>query len=757
MNAAAAPMTDVHPRTERSVQRAPLRARLRARLPEIATVVGLLVLLEALLFLGFFRGDVSPQFDFMGGYNAEAFAWWRDGGFVHPLEWMPYTWGGYPQAVALQTSSWYLPLGIPASIVDYTNHVAAIIQALHVAFGALGFYVLARRWELGRVAATLGLVAGFFAPGYFANAQHLDIVRGYAWAPWILLVLSPVWPWKRWWGVPLAAVMVFQAMVGIYPGMVVAFVYAGLVWVAMTQLLVRPRLREYLLPMLTAVVLGGLMATLKFLPAVLVRGAGSPTTSELSVFNLGILGTVFFPYDGENLPTDMSMRSYFLPATVVALLALVPWRDARVRTAAATATFCALVSLPIWPWFHALDALPGFDLSRFRFSDYRPLLLAAVLLMALVALSRAVHQDGTRRLAGTAWAFAWRRPVALTMLAGLLLGAALIGQLAAFSAPRWVPPWTILATAALFVAVLVGVGSPRWRVLVPDTRLVAGALVALTVVSGVSWAYSTTRPWRADRQAIELQTWGRTVDSMIAAREDPATVALSAVVPSQHRPPRTEQTQRPVPFLESQNMWNTAYYTGIASVGGYANLKGLESFTRLFHAYEDPATSEDALALYAAGGVVISGDADTVPNRRALRDCEASGECGDDLVVEPVEYAPGHLVYDVTTSGGPVQLNEASYVGWEGTLCATDGGACQDVPLTIARAGNIAADLPAGSWQLTVDYVTPGLRTAWLLFWAGVVGMVSWAAVTGALALRARRRPASPTDPDPSTQSTPVA
>lgn len=749
MNATAAPATPV-------VDRAPLTARLRARLPEVATVVGLLVLLESLVFLGYFRGDVSPQFDFMGGYNAEAFAWWRDGGFFNPLQWMPYTWGGYPQSVALQSSSWYLPVGIPASVFDYNNHLAAIIQALHVAFGALGFYVLARRWGLGRVAATLGLVAGFFAPGYFANAQHLDIVRGYAWAPWILLVLSPVWPWRRWWSVPLAAVMVFQAMVGIYPGMVVAFVYAGLVWVAATQLFVRPRLRAYLVPLMAALVLGGLMASLKFLPAVLVRGAGSPTSSDLSVFSVGLLGTVFFPYDGENLPTDMSMRSYFLPATVVALLALVPWRDARARTAAVTATFCALVSLPFWPWFRAIDSLPGFDLSRFAFSDFRPFLLASLLLMALVALSHALHQDGTRRLAGTVWMFAWRRRGAVALLAALLVVAALIGQTQGFTAPRWVPPWTILATAALLVAVLAGAGSPRWRVLVPDSRVTAAVLVALTVVSGVSWAFSTTRPWRADRAAIEMQTWGRTVDSMIAERDDPATAERSAVVPATQRPARTEQTQRPVPFLESQNMWNTAYYTGIAAVGGYANLKGNESFTRLWYAYQDPATSEDALAFLAAPGVVIAADADTVPSRSDLQTCERTGDCGEDVQVEPVEYAPGHFVYDVTTPGGPVQLNESSYTGWQATICSTSGDDCRALPLTMALAGNVAADLPAGSWRMTVDYVAPGLRSAWLLFWAAVAGVVVWGAGAAALGLRARRRPAGAEDPARPAQHAPV-
>lgn len=717
--------------------------RVRRALPEILTVAGILMVLEYLIFLGFFRGDLSPQFDFMGAYNAEAFAWWRDGGFFRPIEWMPYAWGGYPSAVALQSSAWYLPIGVPAMLTDYNLHVAAAVQALHVAFGALGFYVLGRAWRLGRIAATLGLVAGFFAPGYFANAQHMDIVRGYAWAPWLLLLLSPAWPWRRWWGVPVAALMLWQALVGVYPGMIVAFAYVGIGWVLLWQLLERPRLTRYLLPLAAAGILAALMACLKFLPALAVRTSVA-SGAEDSAFNLGILGTLFFPYDGDNLPTDMSMRPFFLPATVVVLLVAVPWRDVRARIATAVGVFCILVSMPFWPWFDALGALPGFDLSRFRISDYKPMLLGSALLLAMLALSHVIHQDGVRRLSGETWYLAWRRPKVLVGLGAVLALAAGLGYTQGFTAPRWAAPLTILVTASILVAFLVGTGSPGWRALVPDSRLVAGVLVALTVVSGVSWAYATMRPWRADRVGVEVQNWGRPIDSFIAERGTPENIPVSAVLPAEQRPARTPLTQDPVPVVEFQNRWNISYFNGTAAVGGYTNLKGNEAHTRAMAAFQDPATAKDALAWYAAPGIVIAAPADTIPTASEVDDCVEDQLCGRGLEATPAGYAIGHLTYEIRTTGGPVQLNEASYPGWIATLCpatsSTGAASCTDLTVGTAAAGNVALDLPSGNWTLSLDYDTPRLDTAWTLFWVGLAGVVLWAAVALTLPLVRRRR-----------------
>lgn len=726
------------------------RYRVQTALPEVAVVVGLLVLLEMLLFYGYFKGFAGPQFDFLGTYNTEAFTWWHDGGFFDPPAWVPYTWGGYPSAISLQNASWYLPVGVVAELVEYDLHIASMLHALHVAAGALGVYVLARAWGLGRLTATLGLVAGFFAPGFYANAQHVDIVRGYAWAPWLLLLLSPAWPWRRWWAVPAATFLLWQALVGVYPGMLVAFVYVGAVWVIAAQLFLRPRLRDFLLPLAGSGVLALLLAMLKFLPAIALRGTGSPSGAEDSAFDLGILGTVFFPYDGANLPTDMSMRSFFIPATCMALLALVPWRDRRTWVLAATGLTAAALSLPIWPWFDLVGELPGLSLSRFRASDFRPFLLLSVVLLALLGLSATLRAAAVRRAEGRPWQLAPGRWGAVAYLAGLLVVAAALGEGRDFGWERWTPAWTILLAAAFGVALLLGLGLRRWGVTAPDTRVVAAGLVLLTVVSGTAWAYSTTRPWLAQRIAVEQETWGERVEELIDEREDPAEAEEHAFAANDQRPARDPLTLDPVPVVEFQKQWNSAYYTGSAAVGGYTNLKGNEAFDRAMGAFQDETTADDALAFYAAPGIAVAVPPDEIPDEADVDRCVSEGTCGDGVTVTPREYAPGHFVYEVTAPAATVlQLNESSYPGWSGEVCAPAGGECQEVELEQAAMGNIAVEVPAGTWTVELDYTTPQLDRAWQLFWAGIGLTLLWTAVAVLGAVRRARRTES--DPAPET------
>jgi hypothetical protein len=293
-------------------------------------------------------GRLTFPWDFLGSYNTEAYAWWRDGSMLNPVEWMPQAWAGYPAAASLQNSAWYLPVGLAATFFTYNIHVATVVQVLHVAFGAAGVYVLARTWRLGRTTATLGLVAYFFLPTFYSNAQHVDIVRGAAWLPWLVLITSVRFPWRRWWAVPIGALIVWQAAVSIYPGVLIASCYCGLVWMAAQQIIFRPKMREFFIPLAGAALLGVLLSAAKYAPVLALRSTSQSIGADYFHFNLGIAGTAFYPYDPDWLPMDISMRPYFLPAIGFALLALT--RFARLSKATvATALVAFALSMPFLP------------------------------------------------------------------------------------------------------------------------------------------------------------------------------------------------------------------------------------------------------------------------------------------------------------------------------------------------------------------------------------------------------------------------
>lgn len=711
----------------------PSGGRRRRLLVSVLPVVGLLVVLELLLFWSYFTGAIVPApDDFIGSYNNEPYAWWRDGSMLDPTDWVPYAWGGYPAAISIQNGSWYLPIGLVATLTPYSIHAAASLQALHVGFGALGMYVLGRTWGLHRGASLVGLTGWFFAAGFYTNGLHPDIVRGFAWAPWLLLVLMPAFPWRRWWAIPAAALVIWQAVAGSYPGIVVAAVYCCAAGVVVAQVVLRPRVREYLLPLGVAVLAAGLLSAPKYVAALELRGSASPTGQDDSIFSRAMVGTAFFPYDLMSLPNDLSMRSFFVPATCWALLALVRWRDPLVRVAAAVGGTALLVGLPFWPWYDALAGLPGMSLSRFRMADFRTFLLLGVVVAAMAGLSsalRAASDSGRDEARG--WR-RWSRPVGTVALVALVCGAAAIGILAHWGAGRWAPPWTVLLVAAAVVALVGRMGLPEWH----GPRAAgpwATVLVLLTVVSGVQWAYSVTPPWRADRAHLELSTWGTESEDLMAEDEPDDWSA--------RRPARIPLDDAVAPATDVY--WNQSFYDGVDAVGGYVNLKGSPAFNAARAAVADPVVGTDTRALYAAPGIGVQVDGPgDLPSVEEIDACAAGRSCGPDVVVEPDGYLPGALGYDVTAERDvEVNFNEAYYPGWQVTACpsGTEDG-CQDLAVQMSSVGTMVVAVPVGQWDVSMVYDTPGeSRNRWA-FAVGVLLLGAAATVVGLRARAARTR-----------------
>ncbi|WP_066582666.1 hypothetical protein [Cellulomonas timonensis] len=714
------------------------RALTGARAREVALVAAVLVVLELLMFWHYFTGNVVPApDDFIGSYNNEPLAWWRDGSLLSPAQWMPYSWGGFPAAISIQNGSWYLPIGIFAAITPYSIHAAAALQALHVAFGALGVYVLGRRWGLARSATMFGLVTYFFAASFYTNALHPDIVRGAAWAPWVIAVLSPTWAWKRWWGIPVAAVVIWQALAGSYPGVIVAGAYCGIAWVVTAQIVRRPRIRDFLLPLCVAGLGALLLSAPKYLTAIGLRGTGSPTGVDESIFDWRMVGTTIFPYDLVGLPNDPSMRAFFLPAACWAALALVRWRDPLVRVCAVAGGVVLALGMPFMPWYSALEALPGLDLSRFRMADFRVYLLLVVVVAAMAGISRALARARAEEPSRRRWAHPWGSAALL----GMVLLALAVAERANYQVARWVEPWTLLAASAAVVALLGGFGRARWHANRGDLRRWVAVLTVLGALSGISWAYAITASWRTERAALETAVWGETSDELI---EDGAELELS----STQRPARIALDELPV--SAGAVNWNSSFYHRQDAVGGYVNLKGQPAFEAALAALANPDTAEETTALYEAPGLGIEvGADDELPAPSAVEECADSGACGEGLVILPDAYDVGDLSYRVTAaSSTSVLFNEAYYPGWSIEACEVGASAdnCRVVEPRMGAAGLVLTDLPAGDWIVDLEYATPHQSAAGAAFLTGTV-LLMGASVTMVVMARRRRSASDPAEP----------
>jgi hypothetical protein len=681
-----------------------------SRCARIAILATLVVVLELFLFRATILGAIVPPWDFMGSYNTDAYYWLAHGSFFSPVEWVPSTWAGYPGAAILQNSAWYLPATLVSAALPYTLHVAAALAAGHAAWGLVGAYLLARRLLGDFWVSAFAGVAWFFAAGTFSNASHIDIARGYAWMPWVMLALSSRWRWTSWWQAPLAALVLWQATTAMYPGSVIALAYVAVIWVAYWQWVDRPRLRQYLVPLLVTGVAVALLSAPRLVPYYLLGAGGMTNPPDDSLFSPFMVGTLLFGYGSPGLPNDITMRSFFLPATVLAMVAWAPLRSRTTGAGLALVLPALALGIPALPWFAASQSLPGLAFSRFGMSDFKVFLLLGLVLVSAAGVGHLrTHRTTLRNRSGAV------RAGATFLVVALMLELGVQGP---FSLPDWAPQWCLLLLA---VSVLLAAG----RALSGDALI--GVLVLLTAVSGAMWAQDSAVTWQAPRLATEQATYGATVDQLISTQRPSAAV---------QRPARAALPAGYTSGTLHGNNWNAVYFNGQLAVGGYVNLRSFKSQGELEAALLDPAEGTTYSRFVTAPGMAVTRQGRGPVTGVGVARCLDGRRCGP-ADITPVSYRPGALSYRVSSDVPAVALfNEAFYRGWRAEVCLTNGP-CSTVRVAGSKQGLLSASLPSGDYTLALTYHTPGMRVGWVAFASAVSLLVLW--VGGTLTLRRRR------------------
>jgi len=673
------------------------RAALRRELRYLVVLFLTVVVLEIVVFWGYFSGALIPPWDFLGSYNTGAYAWWETGSFFNPAAWVPNSLAGYPAALSLQDSSWYLPVGIAALFGPFTLHSAAILASLHVALGTVGTYVLVRSLKMPFLASLFAAVAGFFAVGYFSNAQHVDIVRGFALVPWILLILSPRWPWRFVWAVPVATLFLWQAAMGIYPGMIVTAAYIGIVWVIVFQVRDRARLGVYILPLSLSALGAVLLSAPKFLPYFFISDDVVRPFADTSKFDLSLIGTLVFGYGHLQGPNDLSMNSFFVPATVLVLACFAKIRDRIVIGAIAIGVPALLIGMPFFPWFQTVQMLPGLGLSRFGMNDSKAFIILSAILLASSGLHRLTVQQSNFSTELSARGFWVRFGGAFSVVSVIFL----LRKEGDFTRQDYLPGFFLLGVFLVLVAL--------WRL--GRKKLSSASFLAATIIitlaAGCVWAFTTPAPWSTPRSAAESSTYGATVDELLAKRSS-----------------RTAEVQRParIGLPEGYDArvifsprWNGTYYEGRDALGGYVNIKSSETVMRMTRALLDPESGRSIATFLSAPGLVFVGD--VTPKK--LESCAVNDVCGQ-ASTTPLVYKPGDLTYRISNpSAMTAVLNEAYYPGWKVTAC--HGEECLVIEPERSAMGVIQILLPAGSYELRAAYYPPGRDLGWLIFGVGLL------------------------------------
>jgi hypothetical protein len=389
---------------------------LRSLLPWMAGVLTLIFLTVA-IFWQHLTGKAFFTFDFPRGYYAMNAYWissMQAGEWPH---WIPYQSMGYPALMNAQLGMFYPPFWLFVALrLPYTMHAATVFQIAHILFGGIGMFLLAAKLFRSRSVALCGGIAFIFFGGFYSNSEHPDIVRTFAWVPWLfwgaLIDNSKVrirvthlnWQTRISFRTLLLPILVACFIAGSYPGGMFAGIFLLFAFLAAQSilLLIESRDRKLLLDFVgqgLLVLLGVGMASVFLLPTFhltrgITRAAGygalpSWTLEWSDLLHLLFPSPLLVPWT-----RDYSMIGMQCPVVLLLFSGLLTLRTLRrIASFLIVGLIAALMCIaPLHPVAAIVIKLcPVLGLSRFPAGDYREFIYLAVLFIALAGLSEALR------------------------------------------------------------------------------------------------------------------------------------------------------------------------------------------------------------------------------------------------------------------------------------------------------------------------------------------------------------------------------
>jgi hypothetical protein len=368
----------------------------------------LLCLQNVAIFSATYAGHASPPWDFSATYHAVPFYWMaslRAGVFP---EWVPFQALGYPIEMNLQSGLFYPPLLLFAATgLSYTLRAAAIVQDLHVLLGAFGCYAMLRQARVDARPAFFAAFAFQFFGGFYSNASHPDIVRGFALMPWILAGLLAAirrGPFDRF-ALLVTPLSTLALATGGYPGQLIATMFVAPFFALACAFSDGQPRRGAILRTAGALILMALglgMALVHLLPALVLRSELSRYVHDVK----NVEGAALVPMNifsliqgvlGRYAASNATMQALYVGVPVVTLLALWTFRDRRQSAPwLALGVIASLLAftLPVRPWLALVFSPLGF--SRFPAADYRGFIGLALIALAAIVLARVLGDRAAR-------------------------------------------------------------------------------------------------------------------------------------------------------------------------------------------------------------------------------------------------------------------------------------------------------------------------------------------------------------------------
>ena len=364
---------------------------------KIKFIILLLLLQNLLIFHNHYFNDTTPPWDFVETYLAVPFYWIELLRHGYDVSWIPFQGMGYPLYMNLQSGYYYLPNWIFVIFdIQYTINNAVIMQCLHIFIGSLGTVILAYLIGLKWYKA---LLAGFIYQtfgAFYSNAEHLDIIRGYSFIPWLLIpVLTKQYFVKLnqivLWSYPL---IVYLMITGGYLGMSIAiFFILGIT--AFARIVFEKEYRKYGFFVICALLIGFLISSVFLLPSLLDKKELIRATGIIS-YDYAYLVDIFSLIFGIGFPSqphDISMQSSSISMIVFMLLVSSLLKIRIINKWLLFILLLALLMISGLLHQYLIQIFSPLGLSRMIMSDYRGLIGIIIILIATIGLKNFTQKD----------------------------------------------------------------------------------------------------------------------------------------------------------------------------------------------------------------------------------------------------------------------------------------------------------------------------------------------------------------------------
>ena len=365
----------------------------------------LLIIQNLIIFWQHYFNDAGFPWDFnLIAYGFPAFftTAWSLGIFP---EWMPFQSMGFP--VAMMPMDIYYPAYWFFSLfgIQYTMNVAVMTQTIHILFGTFGMYLLLSTLFKSPKYAFIGALAFQFFGGFYSNAEHDTIIRGFVMAPWLFYVFYIGFkenPISR--RVLFIPIVVFLLGTGAYFGNFIASLFIMTVFV-LSQL-IRGYLNGFGRKKLVFIFLFLLLLTLLGF-AMSAAFLGPPSVHKDYFLRSEIFQDL--PHKGlfsQLLPSlflsskfitelDVTMTSVFVTLPIVILASFLPISELKKYLIFFVPLIVAILMIPGTksPFYEFVTyIIPIIGLSRFPTSDYAIFLAVPIIIFGILTLKTIIEK-----------------------------------------------------------------------------------------------------------------------------------------------------------------------------------------------------------------------------------------------------------------------------------------------------------------------------------------------------------------------------